>query len=64
MANKKDKKKKSRPKAKVPEVVIEGVKKGKYHMVDRWCPEEGAFREAALLLIKLSRLKIDEIYLN
>ena len=42
--------------------IIEGVKKGQYHIVDRWSPEEGAFREAALLLIKLSRLKIAEIY--
>jgi len=40
----------------------EGVKKGKYHIVDRWCPEEGVYREAALYLIKLSRLKIDKIY--
>ena len=42
--------------------IIEGAKKGKYHIVDRWSPEDGPFREASLYLIKLSKLKIDEIY--
>ena len=42
--------------------IIEGAKNGKYHIVDRWSPEEGPFREAALCLIKLTGLKIDDIY--
>lgn len=42
--------------------IIEGVKNGRYHIVDRWCPEEGPFREAALYLIKLTQLRIDDIY--
>jgi hypothetical protein len=42
--------------------IIEGAKKGKYHIVDRWSPEDGPFREAALYLINLSKLKIDKIY--
>lgn len=42
--------------------IIEGVKNGKYHIVDRWSPEDGPFREAALYLINLSKLKSDEIY--
>jgi len=42
--------------------IIEGLKNGKYHIVDRWCPEEGPYREAALYLIELSQLKIDDIY--
>ena len=42
--------------------IIEGTKNGKYHIVDRWSPEEGPFREAALYLVKLTQLKIDDIY--
>jgi hypothetical protein len=42
--------------------IIEGAKDGKYHIVDRWCPEDGPFREAALYLIELSKLKVDDIY--
>jgi hypothetical protein len=42
--------------------LIEGVWKGRYHIVDRWTPEKGAFREAALYLIRLSKLNISEIY--
>ena len=41
---------------------LEGLKEGKYHFVDRWCPEDGAFRKAALFLVKQSKLKIKEIY--
>ena len=42
--------------------IIEGVKNGKYHIVDRWRPEKGPFREAALFLVKHSKLKIDRAY--
>lgn len=39
--------------------VLEGVRDGRYHVVDRWTPESGSFREACLYMLKLSRLKID-----
>jgi hypothetical protein len=34
--------------------VFEGVNDGRYHIVDRWTPREGAFREACIYLLKLS----------
>jgi hypothetical protein len=37
--------------------IIEGVKNRKYHLVDRWCPKPGEFREAAITLINLSGLQ-------
>ena len=42
--------------------ILEGVKNQKYHVVDRWAPTEGKYREACLYLLKLSRLHIDHIY--
>ena len=39
--------------------IIEGVKNRKYHLVERWCPKRGEFREAALILLNLSGLKQD-----
>jgi hypothetical protein len=30
--------------------IVEGVKDGQYHVVDRWSPEEGPYRKAALFL--------------
>ena len=42
--------------------IVEGVRNGKYHLVDRWSPDTGAFREAALLLLQWTDLPIDEIY--
>jgi hypothetical protein len=42
--------------------IIEGVKKQKYHIVQRWCPKPGYFRKAALYLIELSGLEVKEIY--
>ena len=45
--------------------VIEGVKKGQYHVVDRWMPKSGIARELGLLLaIDLAKLDVpkDEIY--
>jgi hypothetical protein len=30
--------------------IIEGAKAGQYHVVDRWSPEEGPYRKAALFL--------------
>ena len=34
--------------------VLEGVRAGRYHMVDRWSPEEPNFRDACLYLLELS----------
>lgn len=39
--------------------ILEGVKGGRYHVVDRWSPEGGSYREACLYLLKLSGLGID-----
>jgi len=41
--------------------VIEGVKKGRYHIVDRWSPS-GAIREAALVLVRFSQITVGPIY--
>ena len=41
------------------EWILEGVREDRYHLVDRWTPESGSFREACLYLLKLSQLPID-----
>jgi hypothetical protein len=45
--------------------IIEGVKEGKYHVVDRWLPDKGAVRELGLYLaVGLAQMNVpkDEIY--
>jgi hypothetical protein len=45
--------------------IIEGVKEGKYHIVDRWSPREGAVRELGVTLaIGLAHMNVpkDELY--
>jgi hypothetical protein len=42
--------------------IIEGVKNNKYHIVDRWSPEEGNIYTLGLYFLKLSRLEIKNIY--
>jgi len=42
--------------------VLEGVKSGTDHVTERSSPEEGPYRDTALLLVKLSNLKVAEIY--
>ena len=42
--------------------IFEGVKFGNYHIVDRWSPKMGAYRETALLLLRLSKIKVKAIY--
>jgi hypothetical protein len=42
--------------------VLEGMKSGRYHVVDRWSPEGGAFQKACHYLLKLSGLKVNPIY--
>ena len=40
--------------------IFEGVKGGRYHVVDRWSPESGSYRELCLYVLKLSGLiKVD-----
>jgi hypothetical protein len=39
--------------------ILEGVKDQKYHVVDRWTPQDGKFREACLYLLNLSQIKLD-----
>lgn len=41
--------------------ILEGVKKGRYHLVDRWTPETGKYREACLFLLKLSGVDTDRL---
>lgn len=42
--------------------IIEGIKNKKYHLVDIWTPEENIYKRLGLYLIKLSKLKPEEIY--
>lgn len=42
------------------EWVIEGVKNGQYHVVNRYCPEVKSFQTIGLYLVKLSGLKVKE----
>lgn len=44
--------------------IIEGVKDGKYHLVDRWTSQTKAIHEAVLMLLHLSKFEINksEIY--
>lgn len=39
--------------------VLEGVKNGSYHVVDRWTPRGGDYRNLCLYLLELSRIKVD-----
>ena len=44
--------------------IIEGMSDGKYHVVERWSPDEGNVREIGLYFLKMSALNLnnDEIY--
>lgn len=39
--------------------VLEGVRDNRYHIVDRWTPENGKYREACIYLLKLSDVDVD-----
>lgn len=39
-----------------PTFIIEGVKDGKYQVVKRWAPEEGAYLDAAAFLLEFATL--------
>jgi hypothetical protein len=34
--------------------ILEGVREGRYHVVDRWSPRSGEFREACIYLLELA----------
>lgn len=38
--------------------ILEGIRDGRYHVVDRWTPRSGDYREACLDLLQLSNLGI------
>ena len=40
--------------------IFEGFTLGRYHIVDRWTPESGSYRELCLYALQLSGLKIDK----
>ena len=42
--------------------LLEGVKAGKYHIVNRWSPEDGQFRQLMLDLVALSGITVDPVY--
>ncbi len=42
--------------------ILEGVKGGRYHIVDRWTPDDGPYRKLLLELVALAGIKVDPIY--
>jgi hypothetical protein len=43
--------------------VVEGSQEGRYHVIDRWSPPEGAsIKKIGLFLLNLSGLKVEDIY--
>ncbi len=42
--------------------IVEVNQDGKYHLVDRWSPEEGLFRDFCLYFIEFSNIDIQDIY--
>lgn len=42
--------------------LLEGVKDGKYHVIDEWSPREGPAREFGLALLELSGLTESPVY--
>jgi hypothetical protein len=43
---------------------LEGVSSGKYHVVDRYCPEANSFKAVGLYMVRLARLGIDLLLLH
>ncbi|HLL99508.1 MAG TPA: hypothetical protein VK400_00500 [Pyrinomonadaceae bacterium] len=41
--------------------VLEGVRDNRYHIVDRWSPETGEYREACVYLLRLAGFEIDKL---
>ncbi len=44
--------------------IIEGIKEGKYHLVDRWSPSKGPVHDLGFMFLRLARMNIakNEIY--
>jgi hypothetical protein len=40
--------------------ILEGVRSGRYHVVDRWTPQSGSYREACLYALKLSGFTVSD----
>lgn len=43
------------------EWILEGVKENRYHVVDRWTPEKGEYRQVCIYLLRLSGLDVDKL---
>ncbi len=43
------------------EWILEAVKGGRYHAVDRWSPKKGEYREVCIYLLKLSGVDVDKL---
>ena len=42
--------------------IIEGVSNGVYHITDRWCPDQPAYKDAALTFLELAGFKVEPVY--
>ena len=42
--------------------VIEGVQNSRYHVLSRWSPREGDFKEVALMLVKFANVRVEHVY--
>lgn len=42
--------------------IIEGIKNGNYHLVDRWSPETGSIKVLGLYFIELAQMTIKNLY--
>ena len=42
--------------------VLECVENGRHHVLNRWSPREGDFRDTALMLAKLANITVEEVY--
>ncbi len=41
--------------------ILEGVREGRYHLVDRWTPDDGDYRTACIYLLNLSGIDTDKL---
>jgi hypothetical protein len=42
--------------------VLEGVQDSRYHVLSRWSPKEGDFKETSLMLLRLAKVTVEYIY--
>lgn len=42
--------------------IIEGVSNGVYHITDRWCPDQVAYKDAALEFLALAGFAVEPVY--